>query len=224
MQTDTDGGDLGRTLNGLAQLLPQAVDTMADVRNRLLACWPTRPSLRALDPRERALFDSGMKLVAGGPWDWGELILAIDAANGTLDAHGHEPPAEPALQRWTLGRVDPTAQHTPAQAASDALRAAVPLAEAMRDTIHRRLDEITQIAPPETWLPVWNVDDARTYIAVVKWRHAKPPQPPHQYTVRDWRPDLRRDFLAFAQLIQSRGLLKIWGKYVHAYSEVDGFE
>jgi hypothetical protein len=223
METDTDGGDLDRLLDDLAQQLPQAVETMAVVRRLLAACWPTRPSLRALPPDERALFESGMRLVEGGRWHWGDMYVAIEAANSTLDAHGHEPPAEAVLEQWTLGSVDPAAQLTPSPAASDALRSAVPTAEAILNTIHRLLDEITHTAPPETWLPEWNVDDARTYIASVKWRHARPPQPPHEYTVRDWS-DVPRGFLAFAQVIQSRGVLKLWGEYVHAYLEVNGLE
>ena len=35
---------------------------------------------------------------------------------------------------------------------------------------------------------------------------------------------MRHDFLAFAQLIQSRGVLKAWGESVHAYLKVDGLE
>ena len=172
---------------------------MALVRRELATCWPARPSLRALAPGERALFDSGMRVAAGGPWDLGELHLAIEAANSTLDAHGHERPAGSGLQQWTLGRVDPAARLTPAPEQSNVLRAAISAAEAMREAIHHRLDEITRIAPPETWLPEWSLDDARRYIASVRWRHARPPQPPHEYTIRDWRPDLRRDFLAIAQ-------------------------
>jgi len=223
METETEGGDLDRLLSDLAQQLPQAVDTMAVVRRRLAACWPTRPSLRKLAPDEHALFSSGMRLVAGDRWDWGDLFLAIEAANSTLDAHGHELPDEAVLERWTLGRVDPAAQLTPSPAASHALRGAIATAEAILNTIYRQLDEITQIAPPETWLPEWNVDESRNYIASVKWRHARPPQPPHEYTVRDWS-SVRKDFLAFAQLIQSRGVLKTWGKNVHAYLVVDALE
>ena len=68
------------------------------------------------------------------------------------------------------------------------------------------------------------------YIAAVggqgrrKWQHSRPPQPPHTYTVRVWRPDLQQDFLAFAQLIQTRGDLKTWGGRVGAYLEADGLE
>jgi hypothetical protein len=75
-----------------------------------------------------------------------------------------------------------------------------------------------------------SVDEARAYIAAVggqgtrKWQHSRPPQPPHRYTVRAWRPDLRQHFLAFAQLIQNRGELMTWGGRVDAYLEVDGLE
>lgn len=193
---------------------------MAVVRRQLAVCWPTRPSLRALAPEERALFDSGMDLVIADPWKTGDLYTAIEAANDTLAAHGRERAAEAVLERWTLGRVDPAAKLTPSTVASDALRGAVASAETTQNTIHRQLDEIAQAAPPERWLPLWNAEDARSYIASVKWRHARPPQPPHEYTVRDWS-QVQKEFLAFAQLIQSTGVLKMWGQYVHAYLELD---
>jgi hypothetical protein len=99
---------------------------------------------------------------------------------------------------------------------------------------HRRvcelLDEIASQAPVEAWLPAWDLDEARAYIAAVgglgrrKWQHSRPPQPPHRYTVRAWRPDLQQDFLAFAQFIQNRGELETWGGRVDAYLEIDGLE
>lgn len=165
-----------------------------------------------------------MRLVEVSPWKHGELCLAIEAASNTLDAHEREPSDRPGLEKWGLGRVDSAAQPVPAPSAGNALRDVIPAAENARDTIHRRLDEIAQLAPPEGWLPEWNVEDARAYIADVKWRRARPPQPPHEYTVRAWQPKRRQDFLAFAQLIQASGVLKIWGDYVHAYLEVDGLE
>jgi hypothetical protein len=37
----------------------------------------------------------------------------------------------------------------------------------------------------------FTVDDARAYIADVRWQFAKTmPQWPHEYTVREWRTDL----------------------------------
>ena len=74
------------------------------------------------------------------------------------------------------------------------------------------------------------LNEARAYVAAVgglgrrKWQHSHPPQPPHRYTVRTWRPDLRQKFLAFAQLIQRSGELKTWGGRVDAYLDLDGLE
>jgi hypothetical protein len=224
MQIGASSDDLDRALARLTQLLSHAVDAMVGVRDRLAACWPTRPSMRALATRERALFESGMKLVVRDPWTAGELYLAIEAANSTLDTHGHAAQLPSPSERWSLGRVDPTAEPTPTPGATHALRAAIETAEVARDTLHRQLDEITRIAPAETWLPAWTIDEARGYIAAARWRHARPNQPPHEYTIRNWQPDMTRDFLAFTQLIQSQGVLKTWGEYVHAYLEVDGLE
>jgi hypothetical protein len=220
--TNTDNTELRRTLGDLSQLLPGAVATLDDVRSRLAVCWPTAPSRRGWLGDARNLYDAGMRLVAAAPHNWGELYLAIEAANSTLDAYGQEPPADSAPQHWSLGRVDRAVQRTPEPAASAVLAAALPAAEAVKERIHRQLDEVAQIAPVETWLPECNLDDARAYVALVKWKQSW--RPPHQYTVREWRPELRRDFLAFAQLVQSRGEIKTWGEYVDAYLEVDGFE
>ncbi len=171
-----------------------------------------------------------MRLVAARSYDWGELHMAIALANSTLGAYVEVPRPESGLPGWSLGRVDPAARLTPPARASAALRAALPGAEAARDAINRQLDEVMRVAPPERWLPEWGDGEARAYIAAIggegkkKWQHSRPPQPPHRYTVRDWRPDLRRDFLAFAQLIQSRGSLKTWGRRVDAYLELDRLE
>ena len=93
------------------------------------------------------------------------------------------------------------------------------------DAIHRLLDDVERLAPPESWLAPWKLDDARAYIAKVRWTFARSmPKSPHWYTVRSKRPELTQDFLAFAQLIQGRGVLKIWGDCVRAYLEVDDWE
>lgn len=85
----------------------------------------------------------------------------------------------------------------------------------------RLLDDISVLAPPENRLPKWDLGDARSYVARVEWRFARTmPQSPHYYTVRAKRPGLTRDFLAFAQLIHSRGVLKAWVGYVRSYLEV----
>jgi hypothetical protein len=41
----------------------------------------------------------------------------------------------------------------------------------------------------------FTIEDARTYIAKVRWQFAKTmPQWPHEYTVREWREDLQPEF------------------------------
>ena len=73
--------------------------------------------------------------------------------------------------------------------------------------------------------------EARTYIAQVYWRFAKTmPQWPHEYTVRDWRPDLEGEFFAFVELIRRDGVVKPWRKdaqyprYRHSYLAIDGWQ
>ena len=54
-------------------------------------------------------------------------------------------------------------------------------------------------------------DDARAYIARVRWQFAKTmPRWPHEYTVRQWRPDLDEEFSAFAALVRETGVIKPW--------------
>src|SRR5581483_3206334 len=74
-------------------------------------------------------------------------------------------------------------------------------------------------------------DDARAYIAMVRWQFAKTmPQWPHEYTVRDWRQDLEGDFGEFVTLIREAGIVKPWPRdatvprYHHTYLELDGWE
>lgn len=77
----------------------------------------------------------------------------------------------------------------------------------------------------------FGINDARTYIAEVRWQFAKTmPQWPHEYTVRTWRPDLEEDFFAFVALIRGEGIIKPWPaeaavpRYRHTYLELDGWE
>src|SRR4051812_30577445 len=77
----------------------------------------------------------------------------------------------------------------------------------------------------------FTTDDARTYIATVRWHFAKTmPQWPHEYTVRDWRLDLETDFVEFAELIRREGVVKPWPadsaspRYHHTYLELDGWD
>ncbi len=73
--------------------------------------------------------------------------------------------------------------------------------------------------------------DARAYIAKVRWQFAQTmPQWPHEYTVREWRPDLDEDFFGFVELIRRNGVIKPWPpeaavpRYRHTYLELDGWE
>jgi hypothetical protein len=77
----------------------------------------------------------------------------------------------------------------------------------------------------------FTIDDARAYIAAVPWQFAKTmPQWPHEYTVREWRPDLEQTFLEFVQLIRSDGTVKPWPRAAarprchHTYLSVDRWE
>ena len=76
-----------------------------------------------------------------------------------------------------------------------------------------------------------DISGARQYIATVRWQFAKTmPQWPHEYTVREWRPDLIALFQAFACLIRETGTVKPWPgdspspRYHHTYLTIDGWE
>jgi hypothetical protein len=57
----------------------------------------------------------------------------------------------------------------------------------------------------------FTTDDARAYIATVRWQFAKTmPQWPHEYTVREWRQDLEHEFVEFVALIRREGIVKPW--------------
>ena len=67
-------------------------------------------------------------------------------------------------------------------------------------------------------------NDAAEYVTAVRWQFAKTmPQWPHEYTVRAWRPELVREFEAFARLIRELGVVKPWPReavrprYRHTY-------
>lgn len=75
------------------------------------------------------------------------------------------------------------------------------------------------------------IGDARTYIATVRWQFARTmPQWPHEYTVREWQPDLEQHFFEFVALIRTEGVIKPWPadattpRYHHAYLEIDGWD
>ena len=77
----------------------------------------------------------------------------------------------------------------------------------------------------------FDIDDARACIDEARWQFAKTmPQWPHEYTVSDWRPELRETFLDFVRLIRTEGVVKAWPadsptpRYHHTYLEIDGWD
>jgi hypothetical protein len=77
----------------------------------------------------------------------------------------------------------------------------------------------------------FTVDDARRSIGRVRWQFAKTmPQWPHEYTVSDWRPEWRAEFLDLVALIHRDGVVKPWPRdaavprYRHTYLALDGWE
>jgi hypothetical protein len=53
------------------------------------------------------------------------------------------------------------------------------------------------------------MDHARAYIDSVRWQFAKTmPKWPHEYTVREWRPDLQPAFEALVTMIRDMGTVK----------------
>ena len=58
---------------------------------------------------------------------------------------------------------------------------------------------------------VFDVEAARRYIATVRWKFASTmPDWPHEYTVKDWRPELSLGFEAFCRLIKAEGFVEPW--------------
>lgn len=236
MPTSPDGAELRVALDIVHQALAPADVAMEELRRTIEHCWPRKPSARVLDAEGHALYTRAMQLVeAGGgrfPSPWGALVTVIAAAHDTLNAFGRGEASDSVDFSWswnatTADREAPP--HLDAVAAST-LREALTRAEVSHQQVCELLDGLASLAPAEAWLPKWGIDEARAYIAAVggqrrrKWQHSRPPQPPHTYTVRGWRPDLQQDFLAFAQLIQTRGELKTWGGSVRPYVELDGLE
>ena len=220
-----DGSDLQRALGELHRAVRPAHSALLDVRRDVERCWPRKPSKRVLDRESYELYTGTMHLVALP--EGGGLTNLIEAAKETLQAHGVEPPLalEGGVWEWERTRVDREAEARPDPTAAATLRAALPGAETWHHELCRLLNAVDRLAPPEAWLPAWTIDDARAYIALVKWKFARTmPLSPHWYTVRGKRPELAPQFLAFAQLIQAQGVLKTWGGHVRAYLEVDGFE
>jgi hypothetical protein len=74
-------------------------------------------------------------------------------------------------------------------------------------------------------------DDARAYIAAVRWQFASTmPRIPHWYTIRKWRPELDDAFVEFVREIRSAGIRMDWPDppakplYRNQYLLLDGWK
>lgn len=225
METFADHAEVREMLADMGRSLTTAHAALLEIRRRVEICWPRRPSLKVLDAESHDLCKSAMALVAIP--ESGELSNLVVAGANTLRALRYEPTASLDVGdwQWNKGKVDPESSPQPELEPRLALRDALPGVDEWVGVLSRLIDDVDRVAPPESWLPEWTLDDARSYIAKVKWQYARTmPTAPHYYTVRAKRQDLTPDFLAMAQLIQSGGELKTWGGSVRAYLEVDGWE
>lgn len=73
----------------------------------------------------------------------------------------------------------------------------------------------------------FDIDDARDYVAKVKWQFAKSmPKSPHEYTKRVWAPT-DEEFVAFVELIRREGDVRSWPPakplYRLTYLTIDGW-
>jgi len=66
----------------------------------------------------------------------------------------------------------------------------------------------------------------RGYIENVRWQFAKTYANtwPHEYTVRDWRPDIGGEFTWAAQYIRDQGMPEPFFKKIHIYLSFDGWK
>jgi hypothetical protein len=79
--------------------------------------------------------------------------------------------------------------------------------------------------------PLMSLDEAREFIADQRWTYAKTmPQWPHEYIIKQHRPEQAQRFADFVRLILSEGVIRPWPensprpKYHNAYLVVDGFK
>ncbi len=67
-----------------------------------------------------------------------------------------------------------------------------------------------EAGPPATAV-IFDVSAAVTFIAEARWQFAKTmPDWPHEYTVKDWRPETAPTFEAFCQYILDEGTVHPW--------------
>jgi len=90
---------------------------------------------------------------------------------------------------------------------------------------------LIEVAEPNLRPLGFTTDDAGAFISEADWRFSSTmPQWPHEYTVREWRPDLGGQFFDFVALIRRDGITKPWPldaatpRYHHTYLALDGWE
>jgi hypothetical protein len=74
--------------------------------------------------------------------------------------------------------------------------------------------------------PIDDENFVRAYIDTVRWKFAKSygKTAPHEYTVKEWEPEMENEFERFVTIIRTYGYPeKYWSK-IHWYFEVDGLK
>jgi len=66
----------------------------------------------------------------------------------------------------------------------------------------------------------------REYIEKVRWKFAKSytKTAPHAYTVKEWEPELEKDFERFVTIIRTYGYAQRYWSKIHWYFDVDGYK
>jgi hypothetical protein len=66
----------------------------------------------------------------------------------------------------------------------------------------------------------------REYIEKVRWKFAKSysKTAPHAYTVKEWNPELEKDFERFVTIIRTYGYAERYWAKIHWYFDVDGLK
>jgi hypothetical protein len=65
---------------------------------------------------------------------------------------------------------------------------------------------------------------ARQYVAVVRWQRAKSTTFPHEYTIRQWRPEWVPHFEWFVNFIRIYGDERPFYRVKYIYLEMDGYK
>jgi len=70
------------------------------------------------------------------------------------------------------------------------------------------------------------IQRVRNYIASVHWKFAKTYAKtwPHEYTVKDWNPDKKKEFEFFVMFIREYGYPEMFFRKHHIYYNLDGYK